>query len=707
MRVDLRPLMWQASDLGEALSLLARRMGASTTSNPERIPEVTSRGSTQGKPGVWFRLLARRFGLEVEEVSVGLTDYEDLVQGGAPAVLRLPGEDQFLVLLRARGQKAQLLARDGTPQSVPVESLVGELSAEIERRHRRTTDRILLFLSNKLRRRGRIRQAVLRELASAERASAGWLVRLQPGSGFWIQLRQGGALRLLWASLVAHGVYYGLWLLSWWLIGRGALSGRIEEGWLLAWALLLATLVPLRALVSWCQGRFSISAGAVLRGRLLGGALRLPADDVRQQGVGQILGRVIESEAVESMALAGGLVVLTASTEITMACFVLAAGAAPGPQMLALALILAGVAFLAVRYYGRRSGWTTSRLGVTHDLVERLVGHRTVVVQQAPELRGRDEDRDLSSFLDRSRAMDRARVWLATIPRAWLVLGFLAMAPSLSQGNVLQGRLAVSLGGLILVYRALASLVGGLAQLTSAHISWQRVSGIFQAARDPTSPPSTAIAAADMEDRHGETQVLTARAVSFRFPGRARVAVRRCNLEIASGDRVLIQGPSGGGKSTLAALLAGLRVPDSGLLLLNGIDHRSLAGEIWRGEVTAVPQFHENYVVSETFAFNVLMGRRWPPEGTDLREAERVCRELGLGDLIDTMPGGMLQRVGEAGWKLSHGERSRLFIARALVQDPNLLIIDEGFGALDPESLRRAMECVLGRTRSLLVIAHP
>lgn len=706
MRADLRPLMWPASDLGEALAFLARRMGASTPCDHARFSEVTSRRSTQSKPGVWFRLLAARFGLEIEEVSVGLTDYEDLVRGGAPAVLRLPSVGRFLVLLRARGEKAQLLARDGTLQSLPVESLVGELSAEIECRHRDTTDKILLCLSNRLRRAGRIRQAVLRELASAERASAGWLVRLQPGSGFWTQLRQRGALRLLWASLVAHVVYYGLWLLSWWLIGRGALAGRIEGGWLLAWALLLATLVPLRASVSWCQGRFSIAAGAVLRGRLLEGALRLPADDVRHQGVGQILGRVIESEAVESMALAGGLVVLTASTEIAMACFVLASGAAPGPQMLALALILAGVAFLAVRYYSRRSGWTTSRLGVTHDLVERLVGHRTEVVQQAPELRGREEDRTLSSYLDRSRAMDRVRIWLATIPRAWLVLGFLAMAPSLSQDKVLQGRLAVSLGGLILVYRALASLVGGLAQLTSAHISWQRVSGIFRAAQDRTSPPSTAIAAAEM-DLHGDTEVLTARAVSFRFPGQAHVAVRRCNLDIAPGDRVLIEGPSGGGKSTLAALLAGLRAPDSGLMLLNGIDHRSLVGEIWRGKVTAVPQFHENYVVSETFAFNVLMGRRWPPEGRDLEEAERVCRELGLGDLIDTMPGGMLQRVGEAGWKLSHGERSRLFIARSLVQDPELLIIDEGFGALDPESLRRAMECVLDRTRSLLVIAHP
>ena len=71
------------------------------------------------------------------------------------------------------------------------------------------------------------------------------------------------------------------------------------------------------------------------------------------------------------------------------------------------------------------------------------------------------------------------------------------------------------------------------------------------------------------------------------------------------------------------------------------------------------------------------------------------------------MPGGILQMVGETGWQLSHGERSRLYIARALLQGPEVLILDESFAALDPETLRGTLGYVLERAPTLIVIAHP
>jgi ABC-type multidrug transport system fused ATPase/permease subunit len=119
------------------------------------------------------------------------------------------------------------------------------------------------------------------------------------------------------------------------------------------------------------------------------------------------------------------------------------------------------------------------------------------------------------------------------------------------------------------------------------------------------------------------------------------------------------------------------------------------------------PQFQENYVFTETFGFNLLMGRRWPPLPQDLEEAEAICRELGLGEILDRMPSGFQQMLGESGWQLSHGERSRLYIARTLLQNADLIILDESFGALDPENLFRAMQSVLQRAPTLLVIAHP
>ena len=101
------------------------------------------------------------------------------------------------------------------------------------------------------------------------------------------------------------------------------------------------------------------------------------------------------------------------------------------------------------------------------------------------------------------------------------------------------------------------------------------------------------------------------------------------------------------------------------------------------------------------------MGRRWPPSHDDLREADEICRDLGLGGLIERMPAGLLQMVGETGWQLSHGERSLLYVARALLQPAPLTILDESFAALDPETLRRSLDCVLKRAPTLMVIAHP
>jgi len=142
-------------------------------------------------------------------------------------------------------------------------------------------------------------------------------------------------------------------------------------------------------------------------------------------------------------------------------------------------------------------------------------------------------------------------------------------------------------------------------------------------------------------------------------------------------------------------------------MLLHGLNFELVGPDRWRSRVVSAPQFHENHILSETLAFNLLMGRRWPPRPQDVEEAEQVCRELGLGELLDRMPSGMFQMVGESGWQLSHGEKSRLYIARVLLQGADLVIFDESFAALDPKTLDLCLKCVLGRARTSLVIAHP
>jgi len=150
----------------------------------------------------------------------------------------------------------------------------------------------------------------------------------------------------------------------------------------------------------------------------------------------------------------------------------------------------------------------------------------------------------------------------------------------------------------------------------------------------------------------------------------------------------------------------GLRKPQSGLLLLRGLDRHTL-GESWHQMITQAPQFHENHILSGTLAFNLLMGRNWPASNDELVEAQAICEDLGLGDLLARMPSGLMQIVGETGWQLSHGERSRIFLARALLQKAQLTVLDESFAALDPETLKLCLECARNRSNALLVIAHP
>jgi ATP-binding cassette subfamily B protein len=279
--------------------------------------------------------------------------------------------------------------------------------------------------------------------------------------------------------------------------------------------------------------------------------------------------------------------------------------------------------------------------------------------------------------------------------------------------------LAIALGGVLYASQALGKLVGGSQSLINLFIAWQQVGPLFRAAGRKDDLPSldyfsispqrayAAIRQTSLEAARNDQPLLIARDLLFRYQSTGRPVIQNASLEVFSGDRILLEGPSGGGKSTFAALLTGLRKPESGSLLLWGVDQQIIGVQEWRRQIAMAPQFQENHVFTETFGFNLLMGRRWPPTPYDLREAEEICRELGLGKVLDAMPSGFQQMVGESGWQLSHGERSRLYIARTLLQNAGLVLLDESFAALDPENLQQALQCVLRRARSLLVIAHP
>ena len=223
----------------------------------------------------------------------------------------------------------------------------------------------------------------------------------------------------------------------------------------------------------------------------------------------------------------------------------------------------------------------------------------------------------------------------------------------------------------------------------------------------PPQPPRPPAAPTPIQPHPPASLHLETRRLNRRLPGAPDPLLDAASLAIHPGDRILLTGPSGAGKSTLAALLAAQRPPDSGLLLLDGYDLPTLGAAAWRRRVVAVPQLHANHLFAGSLAWNLLLGRAWPPTPRDLALAAEICRDLGLGDLLDRLPAGLDQPIGEAGWQLSDGEAARVCLARALLQEPDLLILDESLGALDPALRLQVLATLDRRARTLLLIGHP
>jgi ATP-binding cassette subfamily B protein len=482
------------------------------------------------------------------------------------------------------------------------------------------------------------------------------------------------------ALIGVHLALYALWLASWVVLGRAANGGSAS---LAVWAALLLAVVPFRVAGTWLQGLISVDAGGFLKTRLLCGALSLDLDQVRHWGLGCFLSQALEAETVETLAVTGGIAGVLAAMEIVVSAFLL------GRFALVLALWCALSALLAAAFLVRYRHWTEKRMAMTNDLVEAMAGHRTRLAQQPPERRHEGEAEALDEYAGLSRRLDRAgALLLGAIPRGWLFVGVVSLAPAMASGAHSFAAIAIPLGGVFLAWTAFKRLARAVAEAAAAWTAWERIRPLWT-----RSAPAVSSSIQPTQS-DGLPQLVEMRDLSFVYAADTQPVLRGCDLTIEEGDRVLLEGPSGGGKTTLVSLLAGLRAPQSG----------ELRGT---GEIAAAPQFHENYIVTETLAFNLLMGRAWPPTPEDLQEAEAICQELGLGDLLDRMPGRLLQMVGEGGWQLSHGERSRIYIARTLLQRADLMILDESFAALDPDTLGTALDCVLKRAPALLVAAHP
>ncbi len=192
------------------------------------------------------------------------------------------------------------------------------------------------------------------------------------------------------------------------------------------------------------------------------------------------------------------------------------------------------------------------------------------------------------------------------------------------------------------------------------------------------------------------------RNLSFRYPGQAGLSLKGIDLEVPEAMFLGIVGRTGAGKTTLCNLLARLFAVPGGRLFFDGFDVNSISIDSVRSAIAYVPQ--DVVLFSDTIAFNIAFGR---PEAS-AAEIEKVARAAAIHDEIAAMPQGYETRIGEKGIKLSGGQRQRIAIARALLLDRPIIMIDDGLSAVDMETehaiIRSIASYLEGRT--CIIVSH-
>jgi ATP-binding cassette subfamily B protein len=267
--------------------------------------------------------------------------------------------------------------------------------------------------------------------------------------------------------------------------------------------------------------------------------------------------------------------------------------------------------------------------------------------------------------------------------------GYLAL-----EGQISVGTLVAFVGYVGGLFGPIQSLTGSYQTMRRAGVSLETLGTILEA-EDSLGDAPHAVEAAKLE---GHVEF---RGVTFGYRT-GQPVVEDIDLVARPGEMVALVGPSGGGKSTLMALLQRLYDPTAGSILVDGCDLRDLKQRSVRGQIGVVLQ--EGMLFSDSIRDNIAFGN---PDATD-EQIEAAARAANAHDFIVRLPHGYDTKVGERGSKLSGGERQRIAIARALLKDAPILILDEATSALDPESEASVQEALarLTRGRTTFVIAH-
>jgi ATP-binding cassette, subfamily C, bacterial CydC len=375
---------------------------------------------------------------------------------------------------------------------------------------------------------------------------------------------------------------------------------------------------------------------------------------------------------------------------------------APAGAVLAAGLLVAGIAVpvlaaRAARGAARRVAPARGQLAAS--LTDLMAGAAELHAYGARETALASvtvADADLTRQADRNAMVSGLSAGLSSVTAGLTVWGVLLLGVAATGGGALtRVPLAVLTLTALASFEAVTTLPAAAVQLGQARVSARRIAALLDApdpVREPLAP----------RPLPGGPISVRLRGAQVRYRPGGPAALDGIDLDLLPGRRVALTGPNGAGKSTVASVLLRFADLTAGTVTLNGHDLASYSADDIRARIGGCPQ--DLHIFDASLRDNLRLAR---PGATDEQLAEAAAR-VRLLDWIESLPLGWDTPVGTHGAALSGGQRQRLALARALLADPDLLILDEPTAHLDPGTSRALLSDLLAATagRTMLLITH-
>lgn len=687
--VDIKTLVWPSEQAALAITSLAQASNFASES-PATMAQADSVTAT-------LTAQADQLGLFAQPVTLTYAELPVFLRRAAPALL--PMGDGYLLLVQG-GQTVRLLGPDMQRYRLSATRVIDAYNQLHLDGWQDSLNDFVQAVSVAPHQSNHLRRTLLGRHLAAQPLPQAWLLRISHQTSFRQMARQARLLPVLLIAALLGVVAYSLQVVALALFTQVATQPIGNDAQVVIAAFIWLASMPFYG----ASLRYAFELGPLfsiqLEQRLFQNALYGDGQAIQQQGAGQLMGWVLQAKEFEDSLVSGGLQgfrLLIALTPILSLLII------SGPPLLVVSLslwTLLAIGIIGVliwRYIIIKSRY----IALLTSTLEWMQGHLTRLIQEKRWLQS--EDQKLSQYAQVWQQFDRQRVaLLGIIGGGWFIAGLIAIADTYRYATPeTTATLAIGITAILWAFVQIEAVPNQIEQIIRVVGSWALLRPLMRG--QTTSPtPETTLPPATQQDK--QYAMLKAENISFQHEQRQQPILHNTTLTVYAGDKIWLTGAPGAGKSTLAGLLAGWYTPQSGKLVLHGVTRQRLRDNQWRQAITGVLSFHDNHILSGTLAFNLLMGRAWPPAQDDIADAEAICRELGLGYLLDHMPHGLHQVVGERGWQLSHGERTRVFIARALLQRTRIIILDESLSALDPQTRTQVMETIERRAQTLIVI---